>query len=299
MTRLASLPAVTAPPVSGFTLVRNAIRLDFPVEASIRSILPLCDEVVVNIGKSDDDTLDLVRGIDDPRIRIIESEWDFSGDHRVLADETQRAMRACRHPWGIYIQADEVLHHDAVPLLRDAIAHHDGNSAVEGLLLHYRHFYGTPEYLATCRGWYPYEVRVVRLGDTWDIRSYRDAQGFRVGASDRKIRVKRTDAWMHHYGWARPDPALVEKFKTHQSIYGGPAQEGLETVRLAWQPGIRRYSGTHPEAVTGWVAQRLGPLEDRVLPRKWRWQHLRDHATALVERVTGRRPFEFRNYRVI
>ena len=49
--------------VSGFTLVRNAEILDFPVEASIRSILPVCDEVVVNIGKSDDRTLAIVRAI--------------------------------------------------------------------------------------------------------------------------------------------------------------------------------------------------------------------------------------------
>jgi hypothetical protein len=293
------LPTVTAPPVSGFTLVRNAIRLDFPVEASIKSILPLCDEVVVNVGKSDDDTLDLIMGIDDPRIRIIESEWDFSGDYHVLADETQRAMNACRHSWGIYIQGDEVLHHDSIPVLRDAIARHDGNSAVEGLLLRYRHFYGTPDYLATSRGWYPYEVRVVRLGDKWGIHSYRDAQGFRVGTDERKIRVKRTEAWIHHYGWARPDPALVEKAKTHPRIYGGAVPEDLHTVRLAWQPGIGRYSGTHPETVTDWVAQRRGVFEDRVLPQEWSWQHLRHYASAMVERVTGRRPFEFRNYRVV
>ena len=49
--------------VSGFTIVRNAIKLDFPVEASIRSLLPVCDEVVVNVGRSEDGTLELVRAI--------------------------------------------------------------------------------------------------------------------------------------------------------------------------------------------------------------------------------------------
>jgi hypothetical protein len=57
--------------VSGFTIVRNALKLDFPVEASIRSILPLCDEVVVNVGRSVDETLELVGSIGDPRIRIL------------------------------------------------------------------------------------------------------------------------------------------------------------------------------------------------------------------------------------
>ena len=77
---LSSLPDIGAPVVrvSGFTIVRNAIKLDFPVEASIRSMLPICDEVVVNLGRSEDETLDLVRSIADPKIRILESEWDMT-----------------------------------------------------------------------------------------------------------------------------------------------------------------------------------------------------------------------------
>ena len=68
--------------VSGFTIVRNAIKLDFPLEASIRSILPVCDEVVVNVGRSEDQTLDLVRSIRDPKIRILETEWDMGAEGR-------------------------------------------------------------------------------------------------------------------------------------------------------------------------------------------------------------------------
>ena len=96
------------PQISGFTLVRNATLLDFPVEASIRSLLPVVTELVVNVGTSDDDTLDRVRSIDDPRIRVIESTWDRARGPAMLADETQRAMAACRFAWGMYIQADEV-----------------------------------------------------------------------------------------------------------------------------------------------------------------------------------------------
>ena len=35
------------PKLSGFTIVKNAVKLVFPVEASIRSLLTVCDEVVV------------------------------------------------------------------------------------------------------------------------------------------------------------------------------------------------------------------------------------------------------------
>ena len=46
--------------VTGFTFIRNAIRYDYPVKEAILSILPLCDEFVVAVGKSDDDTRSLI-----------------------------------------------------------------------------------------------------------------------------------------------------------------------------------------------------------------------------------------------
>ena len=171
--------------ISGFTIVRNAIKLDFPVEASIRSILPVCDEVVVNVGRSEDETLDLVRSIADPKIRILETEWDMSRRNTVLGAETLRAMRSCTYPWGIYIQADEVLHEDGAAELAAAVRAHDADPRVEGLLVRYLHFYGGFQTIATHRRWYRREVRAVRLDPGLDIRPYQGAQGFRVGPNSR------------------------------------------------------------------------------------------------------------------
>ena len=62
--------------ISGFTIVRNVRKYGYPVEAAIRSILPICDEFIVNVGKSEDDTLAIIKSINDAKIRIIETEWD-------------------------------------------------------------------------------------------------------------------------------------------------------------------------------------------------------------------------------
>jgi len=35
--------------LSAFTIVRNAVKLDFPIIPAIRSVLEVCDEVVVNV----------------------------------------------------------------------------------------------------------------------------------------------------------------------------------------------------------------------------------------------------------
>jgi hypothetical protein len=284
--------------VSGFSIVRNAIKLDFPIEASIRSILPICDEVVVNVGRSEDETLALVRSIADPKIRIIETEWDLSRRNTVLGWETHRAMRACRYPWGVYIQADEVLHERGRQELAAAIQRHDSDPKVEGLLVRYLHFYGGFDSIATHRRWYRREVRALRLAPELDIRPYQGAQGFRVGPVHRKIRARLTGAEMFHYGWARPTRALREKRELGRTLY--PWRDASEDLPLlAWVPGIRRFTGTHPAVARDWIAARRHDPERVIEPRRFRWRFLRYYISSAIERATGVRVFEFRNYTIV
>jgi hypothetical protein len=284
--------------VSGFTIVRNAVKLDFPVEPSIRSILPICDEVVVNVGRSEDDTLALVRSIGDPKIRIVETDWDMTIRNTVLGNETLRAMRACRHPWGIYIQADEVLHERGAGELAAAIQRADGDPEVEGLLVRYLHFYGGFDTIATHRRWYRREVRAVRLDPALDIRPYQGAQGFRVGPEHRRIRARLTGAEMFHYGWARPASALREKRELGRTMY--PWRDADASLPLlAWIPGIRPFRGAHPQVARDWTAARHHDPERAIAPRRFRLRHLRYYISGAIERLTGIRVFEFRNYRIV
>jgi hypothetical protein len=284
--------------VSGFTIVRNAIKLDFPVEASIRSILPVCDEVVVNVGRSEDDTLALVRSIDDPKIRVVETEWDMTRRNTVLGHETLRAMRECRHPWGIYIQADEVLHERGAAELADAIQRYDGDARVEGLLVRYLHFYGGFDTIATHRRWYRREVRAVRLDPGLDIRPYQGAQGFRVGPEHRKIRARLTGAEMFHYGWARPAQALKEKRELGKTMYPWRDADDRKPL-LAWFPGIRPFAGSHPATAQAWIEPRRLDADRVIAPRRFRWRFLRYYVSGAIEQLTGVRVFEFRNYTLV
>ncbi len=285
-------------PVSGFTIVRNAIKLDFPVEASIRSILPICDEVVVNVGRSEDETLDLVRSIADPKIRIIETDWDMGQRNTVLGIETHRAMRSCVHPWGVYIQADEVLHEHGAEELAAAIQCHDSDERVEGLLVRYVHFYGGFETIATHRRWYRREVRAVRLAPELDIRPYQGAQGFRVGPANRKIRARLTGAEMFHYGWARPAQALQEKRELGRTMYPWRNADASRPL-LAWMPGLQRFGGPHPAVARRWIEARRHDPARVIAPRRFSWRFLRYYASSAIERLTGVRVFEFRNYEIV
>jgi hypothetical protein len=292
----------TPPPISGFTFVRNAVKLDFPVVGSIRSLLPVCEEVVVAVGMGEDDTLGLIRSIGDPRVRVIETEWDLSRGRAVLADQTDIAMRACRHPWGIYIQADEVLADGAAERLRDAIHAADRDARVEGILVRYLHFYGGFDTLATHRRMYRREVRAVRLDPALGIHSFRDAQGFRVGAGERRIRARLSDATMLHYGWARSAEAVKAKQEAHAEIFQWDAKKHRDAAArkgFEWHPLHRHFPGPHPAVVRDWVAEREAEARGAIGPVQWRKKHLRDLASALVEKVSGWRPFEFRNYTLV
>jgi hypothetical protein len=286
--------------LSGFTIVRNAVKLDFPIVPAIRSVLEVCDEVVVNVGKSEDDTRDLVAAINDPRVRILDTEWDFTKKNIMLSIETQHAMDACRGSWGIYIQADEVLHERGAQILKEKVAEWDRDDRVEGLLVKYLHFYGGFDRIATSRRWYRREVRCVRLGK--DIRPYQGAQGFRVGPSYRKVRARPTDAEMFHYGWARPAKAIKEKLEISKTIYPwGGNRFDKEQARgfLEWIPLLRDFTASHPAAAHEWIAERTHDPDRVIGPRHFKPEHVRFYLSDWIERITGARVFEFRNYVVV
>ena len=62
--------------VSAFTFVKNGQILDYPFLQSINSILPIVDEFIINVGRSEDDTLALIQTIPSSKIKIIESSWN-------------------------------------------------------------------------------------------------------------------------------------------------------------------------------------------------------------------------------
>ncbi|HET8962714.1 MAG TPA: glycosyltransferase family 2 protein, partial [Chitinophagales bacterium] len=205
--------------VSGFTIVRNVIRYDYPVVESIMSVLPLCTEFVISVGKSDDDTLELMNMISNEKTKIIESVWDDSlrEGGKVLAIETNKAFAAVSpdSDWAFYIQADEVIHEGDVPKIKEALLKYKDDSEVEGLLFNYKHFYGSFDYVGDARQWYRHEIRVIKNDKS--ISSYRDAQGFRKNGQ--KLKVKKVDATIYHYGWVKPPAAQQAKQQSFHKMW--------------------------------------------------------------------------------
>ncbi|MDO8666988.1 MAG: hypothetical protein Q7J79_10280 [Gemmatimonadales bacterium] len=244
-------------PLSGFSIVRSAVRYGYPVLQSLRSLLPLVEELVVAVGKSEDETLDVVRSLDDPRLIVVETEWDetIRTGGRVLAQQTNLALARCRHPWAFYLQADEVVHEDDHATIRAALERRAADARVDALSFRFLHFEGTYAYVNPLR--YRRQCRLVRNDGT--ARSVGDAAGF--GRTDgARLRTKRSGARIFHYGWARAPTVLREKTLAFQRLYhddatveamwGSVPADYVSDVDLAFE-----FRGTHPAVMAELIGQ--------------------------------------------
>jgi len=255
--------------VVGFTFIRNAIKYDYPVVEAIQSILPLCDEVVVAVGNSEDGTYDLIKAIHPSKIKIIETTWDdtLREGGAVLAVETNKALKAITSDadWAIYIQGDEVIHEKYHPVIRAGMAQHLNSSNVDGLLFKYLHFYGSYDFVGVTDNWYPYEIRIIKNNSS--IYSYKDAQGFRKG-DNQKLRVKEIDAYIYHYGWVKEPEAMQKKKVDFNKMYHDDAwidQNIAKVDRFDYfseVSALNRFEDTHPAVMV-----------DRINKRNWKFEY--------------------------
>lgn len=289
--------------VCGFAIIRNAVKLDYPIVEAIRSILPVCDEVIVAVGKSEDETLQLVQSIDPQKIRVVETVWDDSQRQggRVLALETDKAFAAvpADADWCFYIQADEVLHEKFVPTVRHAMETYLDDAQVDGLLFTYRHFYGSYDYVGDSWKWYRREIRIIRNDKS--IYSYRDAQGFRKGDNE-KLRVKLIDAEIYHYGWVREPKAMRRKQVAFSQLYHDdqwmtdniPKEAEFDYSQI---DSLARFQGTHPLVMHA-RRDRANWKFDRDLSKNT--LSLREQLKRLASKLLfGYRPGEYRNYKLL
>ncbi|CAM3904335.1 glycosyltransferase family 2 protein [Mucilaginibacter galii] len=289
--------------VAGFTFIRNAVKNDYPVVEAITSILPICDEIVVALGNSDDGTGDLIRSINSPKIRIVDTVWDESirEGGAVFAAETDKAFAAISPDadWAFYIQGDEVVHEKYLPVIRQEMEANLNNAAVEGLLFKYLHFYGSYDYYAHSRRWYRREIRIVR--NNKQIHSYRDAQGFRW--YERKINVKLIHAYIYHYGWVKPPKGLESKLRNFNQFYHDDtwvAENLPQTFEFDFHNADRMlpFEGTHPAVMQKRVAAQNWKLQVDLVKLKKKMS-LRRRILQKIEDLTGWRLSEYRNYKIV
>lgn len=270
--------------VSGFTFCRNIVRYDYPIVESIRSVLPIVDEFIVNVGRGEDGTLELVRSIGDPKIRIIESVWDEScrTGGLVYSQQTNIALGACTGDWAFYIQADEVIHENDLPKILRAMQDNLDKTEVLGLLFRYLHFVG--DYWSINPWHYHRAVRVIR--NNGELESCGDAVGFSRKADGTYLQngpahwLAQSNARVFHYGWVKNRYIMLAKRREQFRVYYGNLPSEDQNTMLVKENLdldlenyliLKTFRGSHPNVMQSRVenAARLAPSRNRWL--NWRF----------------------------
>lgn len=297
--------------ISGFTIIRNGVSFDYPFLESLRSLLPLVDELVINVGFGTDDTIKKIQNFakdeGQNKVVIFESHWPLDDPEKrkggqILSEQTNLALDRCTGDWCIYLQADEVFHEDDTSKIKNSIQEANRDSRIHGVLFQYRHFYGSFDIVQDSRNAYRREVRAIRKSS--GARSVGDAQSFRLPGGE-KLDVLMSQARVFHYGWVRQPDAMKEKTRFMDGLYHGLGSENSEQPKTGdnylykriW--GLKRFSGTHPQVMTHRIKEKNWRWDFEHSPRAFSWRDLKKIPLDLFERISGVRLFEYKSYKCL
>lgn len=240
--------------ISGCTFIRNATLLGYPYIESIKSLLMVCDEVVVAVGDSVDDTLEQIQAIAGSKLRIISTTWNEKMQDRgyVYAEQKMIAQFNCTGDWVFYLEGDEIIHEKDVPLIRSQMQKYLEQKEVEALVFDYHHFYGNKEHVAISPRWYRQAPRIIRN----TIRSWApDGLFWVIMDQNRKGRYPNAalvGCHLYHYGHIRSITAMNEKNKKVEQFWGKTpkAFKGYGDVD---PKSLTKFMGSHPEIVHHWL----------------------------------------------
>ncbi|MFH1360929.1 MAG: glycosyltransferase family 2 protein [Candidatus Omnitrophota bacterium] len=254
--------------VSGFTITRNAVKFGYPVLESIQSILPICDEFIVNVGDSQDSTLELIRSLKDEKIKIVQNQWDLSKGKEVLSHQTNLALKECSGDWAFYLQSDEVIHEADLPFLRQCMEENLHNQDAEALRFAWLHFYGSYYRYRIDLGWYQKQDRIIK--NNGEIISCEDAYTFKRKDGQPLKRIN-TRKFLYHYGWVQNPEIMKMRRENAQDIGFSDKEKSLQNS-FDHLDRFPIYFGTHPAVMREKIEEHGLSQDDWVkISRKYWW----------------------------
>lgn len=269
--------------VSGVTFFRNVISLDYPFLESIRSLLPLVDEFIINIGIGTDGTREAIEALREPKIRIIDSEWDqaLCKNGEIFSVQTNIGLSHVNEKadWVFYLQSDEVLHENDMEKIRFSMEKFKNNSNVSGLMFPYVQF--IHDYWSIDPWAFRRAIRVIRPKG---LRSVGDSSGFIQESDGRYLDKRNPDLWrysgakVYHYSSVKSNHAMIAKIKAQvQWYHGGSAPKDIQDVLGRTESGseeffperfmiAKKFTGTHPMVMTSRVQSAGTPI---TRPNRW------------------------------
>lgn len=294
--------------ISGFTYVRNGFKYGYPFLASIQSLLPVVDELVVVVGDSTDGTRAAIEQLQQEKIVIIDSVWDESlrQNGKIFAQQSNIGLSAIKGDWAIHLQVDEVLHERHHEDLRNWLRLASQQPDVEGLLFPFYHFWGDFNHIRNTRKTHPFEIRAFK--NTGSIRSYKDSQGFRKykhtaeqapDEAGEKLKVLKTDIPVYHYSYAR-HPNLMKKKDDYFQRFWHDDQWVEKHVQA------KDFNFNEVDHLAPFTLGHPKYMKAIIAAQDWSFTYdpsqsnmsLKDKFVHWLNRLTGRRWFEYKNYKI-
>lgn len=249
--------------ISSYICASNAVKLDYCLRESAISLIPVCDELVLSIGPSDDGTREIAEELEsmDSRVRILDYPDPLPNREITWWVKWLNWTRErLSFPMQLTLDADEVLYPSAYQPLRDAA------KKGECKWLKRHNFWGDVHHLA------PYGrvcgEQVVRLAptDLWMCSDEPHPEG------EAEIRLKAgwppnapDELQIAHLGFLRRPSAFTEKVRVVNGAFFGGSDDRVERAAqegVHWSTYVDHglpllpWSGTIPEVAHQWLKDR-------------------------------------------
>lgn len=246
--------------LGGNVCIRNGFALDYCWVEAVKSLLAICDEVVICDCDSEDATRQVINDWSamETRINVVNFPWtDPKANTDWYPEWVNYSRQHLKTDWHIQLDADEVIHEDDHTKIKDAVA--NGRISFCKRL----NFWRNPQNLipeGVCCG-----TKVLRLAPT----NMPIPSDYPYGPAEATMRhAVESDIRIFHYGFLRERSAFFRKAKEVQRIWANSYDPRLDAADKAggnwmehegvvpWKDDLVPYNGTHPEIIKSWLRQR-------------------------------------------
>jgi hypothetical protein len=248
----------------GIVCVRNGNKLDYCWQEAVKSLLPVCDNVVICIGSGgDDDTEKEARewSFRDPKILICVYDWpNPKGDIDFWVNWLQYARQHVPQPYLIQLDGDEVLSENSYEEI-EQLKHRPGQFSVWCK----RYNFWTNAQSLIPHGYCCSHI-LVRISPQ---HVWLPSDGVHAKGAEAIRMAVNSNIEIFHYGFLRKRDAWFKKARGLHDMFFGTYDSRLEAAEKydgqwssmpglcgGWESQLVPYTGSHPKVAHQWLTDR-------------------------------------------
>jgi len=243
--------------LGGVTWVRNGWYYDYCFRESIQCLKELCDEVIIIDAGSDDLTDRTVKQFEDQKTMVVclgQDEWEKQKGKEKLAYFQNLALSFLSTDYYFLLQADEIIHEDSFPFIRQAI-----ETREEGIVCSRINLWrDCNSYINVPESRQPCSTKVIRLAKT-NHQSVDDGESIKAYSISKFVE----DIRIYHYGFVRKVDIMKRKvINMQEGVFGVAHDPKLDKSEVfdwsLWfnESELSPIKEEHPKFIKEWIKTR-------------------------------------------